>query len=226
MNVFVAGATGATGVVLVPLLEGRGHQVRPHVRPATASRHAMGAHPRAVVVDLAEHDALVAALRGCDAVVSLIGTMRERFGAGDTYASSDVGTTKQLVDAARAAGVPRFVLLSSFGAGGSGAYLQAKGEAEDIVRNSGLAWTILRPSALVSPSQGGEGSHGRRQTPAWLVTAGAAMAGLPLVGGWVDDVRAIPIEVVAGGIAAALERAPALDGRVLRGRELWALTRA
>ncbi len=226
MRIFVAGATGATGVVLVPLLEARGHVAIPHVRPATAHRHPMGAHPRAAVFELPKaagdgpSDALVAALRGCDAVVSLIGTMRERFGAGDTYATSDIGTTRLLVQAARDAGVPRFVLLSSVGAGGAGPYLRAKGEAERIVRESGLRWTLVRPSALVSPENGGEGSHGRRRTPPWLVGAGAALAGLPLVGGWIDDMRAIPIDVVAAGIARALERDAPQDA-ILHGRDLW-----
>jgi nucleoside-diphosphate-sugar epimerase len=226
VRVFVAGATGATGVVLVPLLEARGHVVVPHVRPATAQRHPMGGHPRAAVCDLptatgeGPSEALVGALRGCDAVVSLIGTMRERFGAGDTYATSDIGTTRTLVQAARDAGVPRFVLLSSVGAGGAGPYLRAKGEAERIVRESGLRWIVVRPSALVSPESGGEGSHGRRRTPSWLVGAGAALAGLPLVGGWIDDMRAIPIEVVATGIARALEH-DIQDGVILHGRDLW-----
>ncbi len=228
MRVFVAGSTGATGVVLVPLLEARGHTVVPHVRPATATRHPMGAHPHAAVLELDDTPSLQAALRGCDAVVSLIGTMRARFAAGDTYATSDVGTTRTLVNAARAADVPRFVLLSSLGAdSGAGAYLRAKADAERIVRESGLAWTVVRPSALVSPADGAEGSHGRRRTPGWLVGAGAVVARLPLVGGWVDDVRAIPIEVVAHGIAQDLvESAASGSGRILHGRDLWEIRAA
>ena len=224
MRIFVAGATGATGVVLVPMLEASGHTVVPHVRPTTATRHPMGAHSNAAVLDLADTTTLGAALHGCDAVVSLIGTMRARFAEGDTYATSDVGTTRVLVDAARTARVPRFVLLSSVGAdSGAGAYLRAKADAERIVRESGLAWTIVRPSALVSPADGAEGSHGRRRTPGWLVGAGAAFATLPLVGGWIDDMRAIPIEVVARGIAQDLEQNAAPGtGRILHGRDLWA----
>jgi uncharacterized protein YbjT (DUF2867 family) len=223
MRVFVAGATGATGVVLVPRLRARGHTVVPHVRPATAARHPLGADADVAVIDLADADALDRALAGCDAVVSLVGTMRERFGTGDTYAASDVGTTRLLVDAGCRVNVETFVLLSSYGAGGAGPYLQAKGAAEALVRGSGLSWSVLRPSALVSPADGMVGSHGRRQTPGWLVAAGARFAGLPWIGPVLDDVRAIPIEVVADGIVAVLEDRAHYAGSTLAGRDLWAI---
>ncbi len=222
MRVFVAGATGATGVVLVPRLRARGHTVVPHVRLATAARHPLGRDPDAAVCDLQDDEALDGALAGCDAVVSLVGTMRERFGTGDTYAVSDVGTTKALVSAAGRVRVPTFVLLSSYGAGGAGAYLKAKGEAEAVLRGSDLTWTIVRPSALVSPTGAMAGSHGHRQTPAWLVTVGGWCARLPLVGSMVDDLRAIPITVVADGIIDALEHGA--GGQILTGRDLWAVS--
>jgi nucleoside-diphosphate-sugar epimerase len=143
--VFVAGATGAVGHVLVPLAEARGLEVRPHVRPASAAKLN---HPKQVALDLGD-PALADALKGCTTVVQLIGTMRKRFAAGDTYETSDIGTTRQLVDAAKKAGVKHFVLLSSVGAGRPmGAYLNAKAQAEALVRDSGIPFTILRPSAF------------------------------------------------------------------------------
>lgn len=142
---FVAGATGAVGRVLVPLAEARGLEVRPHVRPASAAKLN---HPRQVAVDLGD-PRLVDALAGCTTVVQLIGTMKKRFASGDTYETSDVGTTRQLVEAAKRAGVSHFVLLSSVGAGRPlGAYLKAKAQAEALVRESGLPFTIFRPSAF------------------------------------------------------------------------------
>src|SRR4051812_465786 len=111
-KVFVAGATGATGKVLVPMGFARGLPPVPHVRPKSAAN----AHPRAVVVDLADAKALAQAMSGCTSVISLIGTMRHRFAQGDTYETSDIGTTRQLVAAARAVGVDHFLLLSSVGA--------------------------------------------------------------------------------------------------------------
>jgi len=142
---FVAGATGAVGKVLVPLAEAQGLEVRPHVRPASAAK--LG-HPRQVAIDLGA-PGLADAMKGCTTVVQLIGTMRKRFARGDTYETSDIGTTRQLVEAAKRAGVTHFILLSSVGAGRPiGAYLKAKAQAEALVRESGLSFTIFRPSAF------------------------------------------------------------------------------
>jgi uncharacterized protein YbjT (DUF2867 family) len=149
-KLFVAGSTGATGKVLVPMAERLGLAVVPHVRPASAG---VGVKAGSAVVDLADTPRLVEAMRGCTTVVQLIGTMRHRFAKGDTYESSDIGTTAQLIAAAREAGVDHLVLLSSVGAARPmGAYLKAKAKAESLVKESGIPWTIFRPSAL----EGGE----------------------------------------------------------------------
>lgn len=221
MVVFVAGATGATGQVLLPLATAAGLELRLHVRPRTAASSPLGADPRARIFDLGDAPALREALTGCDAVISLIGTMRSRFGTGDTYESADVGTTRQLVEGAKSAGVPRFLLLSSVGAGGSGAYLQMKGECERLVTESGLAWTIFRPSALASPSDGPAGTHGKRWVPPGGTALTALLRGAPGVGGLVARYGPIPIAVLARAMIAVL-RTPR-DGEVLEGAALWDL---
>lgn len=145
-RLFIAGATGAVGRVLVPLADHHGIAVVPHVRPKSA---ATLTHPAKVAVELDDSAALTKAMEGCSTVVQLIGTMKKRFASGDTYESSDIGTTRALVNAAKQAGVDHLVLLSSVGAGRPlGAYLQAKAKAEALVRESGLDFTVLRPSAF------------------------------------------------------------------------------
>lgn len=217
---FVAGATGATGTVFARMASM--HDLVLHVRPATAPQHAFGADPRARIFDLTDPVATADALRGCDAVLSLIGTMRKRFDTGDTYASSDIATTQALVDGARAAGVPRFLLLSSLGAGGPGAYARAKGESERIVRGSGLRWTIFRPSALVSPAGGPEGHHGRRTVPPGVLGIGAVLARVFLLRSSVNRFRPIPIDVLCRAFLAVLDH-PA-DGAILDGQGIWSRT--
>ncbi len=160
-------------------------------------------------------------MAGCEAAISFVGTMQNRFKAGDTYESSDIASTRQLVDGAKAAKVARFVLLSSLGAGSLGAYLQMKGECEAIVKDSGLRWTILRPSALVSPEGVPEGTHGVRKSPPGASAVFGAIRALPGLTGFADDVRPIPIEVLCDAILRVL--AQPRDGATLEGRELWVL---
>jgi uncharacterized protein YbjT (DUF2867 family) len=223
MRIFVAGGTGATGQVFIPMATAAGHELVIHVRPQSKDKTPLGADPRARVFDLGDADALKDALAGNGAVLSMIGTMRARFGRGDTYASSDIGTTADLARGARAAGVPRFFLLSSLGAGGIGAYLKAKGESERIVRESGLAWTLFRPSALVSPKDltAATSAHGTRSAPPAMGGVVSALGHLPGLGGWALDTKPIPIEVVCRAFLRVL--AEPADGRILQGRELWAL---
>ena len=77
--------------------------------------------------------ALTEGMRGCDAVVQLIGTVKARFADGD-YDDIDYGTTVALGEAAKAAGVPRLLLLSSVGAGSArGSYLAVKRKTESWV---------------------------------------------------------------------------------------------
>lgn len=224
MRVFVAGATGATGQVFVPRATARGLDLVLHVRPQTAPRTPLAQDPRARIFDLDDAAARVEALRGCDAVLSLVGTMRRRFAQGDTYESADIGSTRALVDGARAAGVPRFALLSSVGAGGMGAYLKMKGECERIVRESGLGWDIFRPSALASPPGGPAGTHGTRDVPAFVLAAGDALSTLPGLGAWVDHWRAIPLTVLADAMITTLLAPP--SQRIHEGRDLWTLARS
>ncbi len=198
---FVAGATGVIGRTLMALAESRPIEVVPHVRPKSASSSKWS---NAAVVDLDDHDALVKAMAGCTTVLQLIGTMRKRFSTGDTYETSDIGTTRVLVAAAKAASVDHVVLLSSVGAGRPvGPYLAAKAKAESIVRESGIEWTIARPSAFDGPE--------RRAPPGMRLMTRAL--GL-------KRYEPIALADVAGALLfAAEDRSPL--GVALEGRSLW-----
>ena len=202
-RLFVAGATGAVGQTLLDLSTRLKVDVLAHARPKSASR--LGDRPVAAI-ELSDPK-LADAMRGCTTVVQLIGTMRKRFAAGDTYETSDIGTTRQLVDAAKACGtVDHLVLLSSVGAGSpTGAYLKAKAEAERLVTSSGLPYTIFRPSAF-------EDREG-----AFLPGMGAITRILGL-----KKYQPIKLAELASAILfAATERAPL--GVALEGAPLWDL---
>jgi uncharacterized protein YbjT (DUF2867 family) len=203
-RLFVAGSTGAVGRTVVRLAREMRIPVVPHARPRRDG--ALPADARAVVFDLADHEALRAELERCTTVLQLIGTMRSRFSGGDTYETSDVLTTRQLVEAAREAKIAHLVLLSSSGASRfGGPYLAAKARAEGIVRDSGVPYTIVRPGFFQ-----GEGHTGPP-------LAGAVAR---LVGAWAW--RPISVESVARAILhIARERAPL--GTVVEGKALWDL---
>ncbi len=202
MKAFVAGSTGAVGRTVVRIGRERGVDLVPHARPTSATREGT-VDPQAVVFSLADVDALAAAMQGCTTVFQLIGTRRSRFAAGESYASSDVGTTRSLVEAAKTAKVGHFVLLSSVGAGRPvGPYLQAKAEAEALVLSSGIPYTIVRPSAF-----SGEGH--------WVPPGlGVLTRALRL-----HSYRPVTVEQLAEGLLRV-----AVDGRplgILEGKSLW-----
>jgi uncharacterized protein YbjT (DUF2867 family) len=204
-RLFIAGATGAVGRTLMRLAPQVGVDVVPHVRPKTAGDRPP--YPDAAVLDLSDTEALAEVLRGCTTVVQLIGTMRKRFASGDTYETSDIGTTEQLVEAAKKAGsIDHFVLLSSVGAGQPmGAYLKAKARAEEIVRDSGLSWTVFRPSAFI-----GEG----HKVP-WVAQALTRALGA-------RRYQPIRVEQLAAAILKVSQQSAPLD-TVLEGDSLWKL---
>jgi nucleoside-diphosphate-sugar epimerase len=200
-KLFVAGSSGPTGRLVVSLATERGLPVVAHLRPKPG-RVADKSH---AVFPLQDGESLKSALKGCTTVLQLIGTTRQRFAAGDTYESSDVGTTRALVDAAREVGVDHVVLLSSAGAGYPlGSYLLAKAEAERLVRECTVPYTIFRPSVFVKDDQ-----------PSLGVTARLAR----LLG--LRRFEPIPLPLlVAGLVRSAAERAPL--GVILEGGALFA----
>jgi NADH dehydrogenase len=202
MIAFIAGATGYTGQRLVRQL--RNHpdwKPRPHARKP-------GAFDDAVVCDPRDVSALEAGMRGCDAVVQLIGTIRKNFADGD-YEAIDYGTTVALGEAARQAGVPRFLLLSSVGTSDRSSwnrYLAVKRKTERWVEASGLEHTIVRPSMIVGPGR------------TFAKVAGALVSFLP-------KYRAIDVEDLARVFVRALEQREAVKNRILEGAAMWELIR-
>ena len=153
----IAGGHGKIGLRLAALLAGRGDQVTGLVRNPEHRGDLESAGAAVAVVDLESTtaDELAAHLEGADAVVFSAGA-----GPGSGVARKDTvdrAAAVLLADAARAAGVRRYLLVSSTGvdappAPGTdevwAAYLRAKQAAEEALRATDLEWTILRPGQL------------------------------------------------------------------------------
>jgi uncharacterized protein YbjT (DUF2867 family) len=153
MDILVAGGHGQVALRLLKILADQGHRARGLIRKPeqAADLEAVGAVP--VLGDLENDDSLAGYVRGADAVVFAAGA-----GPGSGAARKktvDLGGAVKLADAAKAEGVRRYVMVSSIGAdrpeSASDAmrpYLEAKAQADDYVRASGLDWTIVRPGSL------------------------------------------------------------------------------
>jgi uncharacterized protein YbjT (DUF2867 family) len=153
MDILVAGGHGKIALRLLGLLAAQGHTARGLIRSPgqAADLRAVGALP--VLGDLENDETLDVYVKGADAVVFAAGAGP---GSGDARKRTvDLGGAVKLADAARTMGVRRYVMVSSIGAdrpasadGPMRAYLQAKAEADDYVRASGLDYTIVRPGSL------------------------------------------------------------------------------
>jgi uncharacterized protein YbjT (DUF2867 family) len=168
MIILVAGSHGVTGQLLIPLLAQGGHTVRAMVRdPAQApAGAALGGEP--LIADL-EADCAHAA-KGCDVIMFAAGA-----GAGSGTArkkSVDHAGAVRLIDAAKAHGARRYVMLSAINAENPEsydddsesmrAYLFAKSKADGVLRASGLDYTIVRPGRLTDePATGRVETHAR-----------------------------------------------------------------
>jgi uncharacterized protein YbjT (DUF2867 family) len=153
MDVVIAGGHGQVARRLARLLAARGDRVRAIVRDPGHEDdvRADGAEP--VLLDLEAAEDLTEAVRGADAVVFAAGAGP---GSGpERKRTVDLGAAVKLVDAAKATGVRRYVMVSSIGAHDPAAgpepmrpYLEAKAEADEALRASGLDATIVRPGSL------------------------------------------------------------------------------
>ncbi|NOG53981.1 MAG: complex I NDUFA9 subunit family protein [Planctomycetes bacterium] len=151
-TVAVTGATGFVGRHLCRALTEAGHTVRGIVRSSGPSKET-GSQYAAFEADLFTPDTLSAALDGVDACIHLVGIIFEKPDYGQTFERVHVDITQNVVDACRSHGVKRFVHMSALGARDSSParYHRTKYQAEQIVRASGLDWTIIQPSLIHGP---------------------------------------------------------------------------
>ena len=159
--VLVAGATGGTGRALVRDLGAQGYSVRALVLDEDKARVVLGDDIDYALGDVRESDTLLAAMDGVDFVISAIGSSRSD--PTNNPEAVDYGGVKNLADAAAATGVRQFVLVSSSGVTDEDHFLNKafdniliwKFKGEEVLRASGVPYTIVRPGGLVN-TPGGE----------------------------------------------------------------------
>jgi uncharacterized protein YbjT (DUF2867 family) len=155
MKIAITGGTGFIGGHLAQRLVADGHDVVLISRSVSAERELQGKSEMTVAPsDLSGVEGLTVAFAGCDAVAHCAGINREL--GGQTYQRVHVDGTCHVVEAAKRAGVRRIALMSFLRARpdcGS-PYHESKWAAEEIVRNSGLDYTIVKAGMVY-----GRGDH-------------------------------------------------------------------
>ncbi|MFC9772295.1 MULTISPECIES: SDR family oxidoreductase [unclassified Pseudarthrobacter] len=213
-RIAIIGGHGKVALHLSTLLTGEGHSVTSFIRNPdhAADVTATGATPSVLDIENAPTPAIAEALQGHDAVVWSAGA-----GGGNpdrTYAV-DRDAAIRSMDAAAQAGVNRYVMVSYLGAGKDHgvpadnsfyAYAEAKADADEYLRGTELAWTILGPGSLtekpgsgridVNPPKEGGGETSRANT----AIVAAAVLDLPETAG-----RTIEFRDGSLPVAAALE---------------------
>jgi uncharacterized protein YbjT (DUF2867 family) len=202
MRVLVTGGTGFVGPYVVRALADRGHDLKLLVRDSTRSRELPG---RPVVGEMTNTVSLRHAVEGVDAVVHLVAI---RQGAKEQFERVMDQGTRDLVAAAKDAGVSRFVLMSALGTEEDTKdlvpYYHAKWQEEQALRGSGLEHVIFRPSFIFS-RDGGILPTFRKLARVTPVT--------PIIGSGKQKIQPIWIDDVAAHFAAALDKPEAVRNR-------------
>ncbi|HEY1434915.1 MAG TPA: complex I NDUFA9 subunit family protein [Thermoanaerobaculia bacterium] len=154
MKILVTGATGFVGTHLVNRLLHRGHAVAVLARDPRKTRNRYNRPVESVTGNVLDRDALAAATAGRDAVVHLVGIINEK--REQTFDRMHREAAENVVEAASHAGVRRYLHMSAMGASDDSPsrYGRSKAAGEKVVRASGLAWTIFRPSIVFGPGDG------------------------------------------------------------------------
>ena len=155
-RVCVLGGTGFVGRSLIGLLIRGGYQVDVPTRSRDRTR-SLWVFPGVNVIQMDVHDetALSQLLRGCEAVINLVGILNETGhddGAGFKRAHSQLA--EKVVRACRSSGVARLLQMSALKANadlGPSHYLRTKGQAENAIKSlsgTDIKYTIFRPSVI------------------------------------------------------------------------------
>jgi uncharacterized protein YbjT (DUF2867 family) len=150
MKVFITGGTGYMGSRLIPLLVGRGHEIKALVRKGSETKLPAGATP--VVADPLRLDSYTEWVGGADTFVHLIGVAHPSPAKAKAFREIDLPSVQVAVKAARDGGIRQFVYLSvAQPASMMQAFIAVRSEGERLIRESGISATFIRPWYVLGP---------------------------------------------------------------------------
>lgn len=156
MSTVLIGGTGFIGSAIAARLAERGERMVVPTRRRERGKP-LFLLPGCDVIEADVHDdaQIARLLQGADAVINLVGILHGNRGTpyGSDWARAHVELPRRIAAACRAAGVPRLLHMSALGAdsGGPSMYQRSKGDGEKQVQQSGLQWTMFRPSVVFGP---------------------------------------------------------------------------
>ncbi len=185
-RVCIIGGSGFVGRSIVDQAIAAGHQVSVACRHPERARDLMVKGVNLEAVDVTDGRGIDAALQHQDVVIYLVGLLFEK--GRQNFAAAHVDGVARIIEGCKLAGVKQYIHMSALGAGDvvESSYASTKGEAESLVRDSGLNWTIFRPSIIY-----GAGDNFFNQFKAMS----ALLPVMPVISGgsqfqpvWVEDV--------------------------------------
>jgi uncharacterized protein YbjT (DUF2867 family) len=200
VKILITGGTGFVGPHVVRAVAGAGHDLKLLVRDSTRSRDLPG---QPVVGEMTNTVSLQHAVEGVDAVVHLVAI---RQGRDEQFKRVMEQGTRDLVAAAKGAGVKRFILMSALGTSEEAKdlvpYYHGKWEMEQALKGSGIEHVIFRPS-FVFGREGGILPTFRKLAKLTPVT--------PVIGSGDQKIQPIWVDDVAAYFAAALTKPEAAN---------------
>ena len=155
MKVAIIGGTGFVGGYIVDALLAAGHEPHVLVRPGSEDKLHRADQCRITSGDLDSTGAVDAVVAGCDAVIYNVGILREFPRQGITFEALQYRGAETVAGAAKRAGIRRFLLMSANGIDSAQTpYQTTKLKAEAAIRDSGLDYTIFRPSVIFGDPRG------------------------------------------------------------------------
>ncbi len=204
--ILVVGATGNLGGAVTRMLLAQDQPIRILARSQSNYQPLAEAGAQVVLGDLKQRGSLDAACQGADTVITTANSAAR--GGEDTVQTVDLEGNRNLIDAAKAAGIRQFIFVSVLGADPNSPvpFIQAKGKTEDALRESGIPYTILAPNGYMEVMVAG-------------IVGMPALMGQPvtIVGGGRRKHSFISVGDVAAFILAAIGNPAAINQKLLLG---------
>jgi len=147
-RICIIGGSGFVGRAIVRQAIQTGFQVTVACRHPERARDLSVAGVRLMQADLIDGRGLDAAIEGSDCVINLVGLLYER--GRYSFDAVHVHGVEHVLAACKRHDIPQYLHMSALGAGviPASSYARTKGDAEGRVRQSSIAWTLIRPSII------------------------------------------------------------------------------